>query len=372
MILSYSYLKKVVSMEIDYSLLSRNANILVVDDTVENLALLTRMLKDCGYLARPVPNGRLALQAARSDVPDLILLDITMPEMDGYEVCKLLKQDEHLREIPVLFISALSQTSEKLKAFEVGGVDYITKPFQFEEVKARVETHLKLHHLQIGLEEQVKKQVGEIVELQMGMIFGLAKLAEARDNDTGKHLERIQILCRLFADDLQNNSKFSVHINEAYCDRIFHASPLHDIGKVGIPDSILLKPGKLTPEEFEIMKTHTAIGAQTLRQVQQRFPVNEFVKMGIKIAQSHHEKWNGQGYPDGLSGNDIPLSARIMAIVDVYDAVRSKRVYKPPMTHQEACEIIRHDSGSHFDPELTEVFAKLNGKFEEVWTGLQE
>jgi putative two-component system response regulator len=357
-------------VEINYSLLSENANILVVDDTIENLALLSRMLKDCGYTARPVPNGRLALQAAKNDRPDLILLDITMPEMDGYEVCRLLKQDDQLKEIPVLFISALSQTSEKLKAFEVGGVDYITKPFQFEEVKARVETHLKLHNLQMGLENQVNKQVQEIVELQMGMIFGLAKLAEARDNDTGKHLERIQILCRLFADDLHKNPKFSSHINEAYCDRIFHASPLHDIGKVGIPDNILLKPGKLTPEEFEIMKTHTTIGAETLRQVQQRFPINEFLKMGIKIAQSHHEKWNGQGYPEGLSGNAIPLCARIMAIADVYDAVRSKRVYKPPISHQETCEIIIQGNGSQFDPDLIEVFTKLNEKFNEVWTGM--
>lgn len=359
-------------MEINYTLVSENADILVVDDTVENLTLLTRMLKDCGFQSRPVPNGRLALQAAKSQKPDLILLDITMPEMDGYEVCRRLKQDPELREIPVVFISALSQTSEKLQAFEVGGVDYITKPFQFEEVKARVETHLKLHRLQINLEQQVDKQVNDISKLQMGMIFGLAKLAEARDNDTGKHLERIQILCKVLADELVNHPDYFEHVNAAYCERIFHASPLHDIGKVGIPDNILLKPGKLTPEEFDVMKTHTSIGASTLAEVKQRFPNNEFIKMGEKIARSHHEKWSGQGYPNGLKGEDIPLSARIMAIVDVYDAVRSKRVYKPPIPHKETCEIIQRDSGTHFDPNLVEVFTSVEKKFREVWESLQE
>jgi len=359
-------------MEIDYSLLAKNANILIVDDTVANLTLLSQMLKNCGYRTRPVPNGRLALQAAKGDKPDLVLLDITMPEMDGYEVCTRLKMDPKLKDIPVLFISALTQTSEKLKAFELGGVDFITKPFQFEEVKARVETHLKLYRLQQGLEDRVKEQVNEITELQMGLIFGLAKLAEARDNDTGKHLERIQILCKILADELSQLPQYASVLDEAYCERIFHASPLHDIGKVGIADNILLKPGKLTAEEFEIMKTHSAIGANTLIEVQQRYPRNKFIEMGIMIARSHHEKWNGMGYPDHLEGDDIPLCARIMAIVDVYDAIRSKRVYKPPVSHQETCQILHQDSGKHFDPDLINVFSKLEAGFDEVWSSLQE
>lgn len=358
--------------EINYSLLAEEANIMVIDDTIENLTVLRRMLKDCGYVVRPVPNGRLALQAARGKSPDLVLLDITMPEMDGYEVCRQFKEDPLLREIPILFISALSQTAEKLKAFEVGGVDYIPKPFQFEEVKARVETHLKLYRLQMGLEQQVAKQVKEISELQMGMIFGLAKLAEARDNDTGKHLDRIQALCRLLAGEIYKDPAFRAQMDENYEERIFYASPLHDIGKVGIPDIILLKPGKLSPEEFAVMKTHAAIGAQTLTEVQLRFPNNEFLKMGIKIARSHHEKWNGQGYPDGLSGEAIPLSARIMAVVDVYDAIRSKRIYKAPLSHPETCEIIRRDSGAHFDPALCTVFIRLQDEFETIWSGLQD
>lgn len=359
-------------MEIDYSLMSEDANILVVDDTVENLTLLTRMLKDCGYTARPVPNGRLALQAAASQKPDLVLLDITMPEMDGYEVCRRLKADPELAAIPVLFISALSQTSEKINAFEVGGVDYITKPFQFDEVKARVDAHLKLHRLQMDLKKQVAVQVNEIVELQMGMIFGLAKLTEARDHDTGKHLERIQILCKMLAAELSKKPKYISYIDEEYCERIFHASPLHDIGKVGIPDNILLKPGKLTPAEFEIMKNHTIIGAGTLEELRNRFPNNKFIDMGIKIARSHHEKWDGSGYPDGLSGEDIPVSARIMAIVDVYDAVRSKRIYKPPYNHLFTREIILGGSGHQFDPALVEVFCGIQNDFSRIWDTMQD
>jgi putative two-component system response regulator len=357
---------------LNYSLISEQAEILVVDDTIENLTLLARMLKDCGFIARPVPNGRLALQAAKASRPDLILLDITMPEMDGYEVCRQMKSDPQLREIPVVFISALSQTSEKIKAFEVGGVDYITKPFQVEEVRARVETHLNLHRLQMGLEDQVAKQVEEIVALQMGMIFGLAKLAEARDNDTGKHLERIQTLCRLFANALHQRPKYASHVDAAYCERIFHASPLHDIGKVGIADAILLKPGRLTPSEFAVMKTHASIGAQTLREVSLRFPTNEFLRMGIKIAQSHHEMWDGQGYPNGLRGEAIPLSARIMAIVDVYDAVRSKRIYKAAVSHPETCRLIEDAAGRHFDPELVEVFVQLKDEIYDTWETLNK
>jgi putative two-component system response regulator len=195
-------------MEINYSLLSEGVNILVVDDTPANLALFIRMLKDCGYLVRPVLNGRLALQAARQQVPDLILLDITMPEMDGYEVCRRLKQDPQLCEVSVIFISALSQPSEKVQAFNEGGLDYITKPFHFEEVKARIQTHLKLHRLQLDLKGQVSRQVKEISESQMGMIFALAKLAEARDSETGKHLERIQVLCRMLSEQLMSDSKY--------------------------------------------------------------------------------------------------------------------------------------------------------------------
>ncbi|HEX7597864.1 MAG TPA: response regulator, partial [Polyangia bacterium] len=270
--------------------------ILIVDDTPENLRVLLELLKQQGYKARAVPNGRLALQAASNEPPDLILLDIMMPEMDGYDVCRLLKQDEKLREIPVIFLSALGDTMDKVRAFDAGGVDYVTKPFQFEEVRVRVETHLRLRRLQVQLEshnrqlqDRVDEQVREISESQMATIVALARLAESRDKGTGKHIERVQIYCRLLAARLRESpGRPASRVNEAYIENIFRASPLHDIGKVAIRDSILLKPGPLTPAEFDEMKLHTTMGAQTLEEVQKAYPKNGFVRMGIEIARSHH------------------------------------------------------------------------------------
>jgi putative two-component system response regulator len=247
-------------------------NILVVDDTPENLRVLLELLKQQGYKARAVPNGKLALQAASSEPPDLILLDIMMPEMDGYEVCRRLKQDDKLCEIPVVFLSALGDTLDKVHAFDVGGVDYVTKPFQFEEVRARVETHLRLRRLQVQLEQhnrqlrdRVEEQVREISDSQMATIVALARLAESRDKGTGKHIERVRIYCRLLASQLREHPGRQERVDAAFIENIFRASPLHDIGKVAIRDSILLKPGPLTPEEFDEMKSHTTLGAQTHR-----------------------------------------------------------------------------------------------------------
>lgn len=355
------------------------SDILIVDDTTANLKVLSEMLKNQGFKARAVPSGRLAIQAAINNPPDLILLDINMPEMNGYEVCKILKENDKLKEIPVIFISALTETLDKVKAFCVGGVDYITKPFQFEEVKARVETHLKLSKFQmelerknINLKEIVSQQVQDISNLQMTTIFAMAKLAQSRDDDTGKHLERVQLFCKLLAEQLGQSLKYKNSINEEFIENIINASPLHDIGKVGIPDNILLKPGKLSIEEFEIMKTHAMIGAETLEEVKSRYPKNDFITMGIDIARYHHEKWNGSGYPMGLIGEQIPLCARIMAVVDVYDALKSKRVYKPAFSHRDSCEIIYKGNGVHFDPDLVQAFKEIEEQFEKAWESHQD
>lgn len=352
-------------------------NILIVDDTLENLQVLSGMLRDSGYKARPVPSGHLAIQAAMAEPPDLILLDIMMPEMNGYEVCEKLKSTPELQEIPVIFMSALTETLDKVKAFKAGGVDYITKPFQYEEVKARVETHLSIHSMRRDLEKYnkyleqvVQEKVKEITEHQMATIFALAKLAESRDDDTGKHLERVQSLCELLAKCLKEDSIYSQGISDSFIKNIYYASPLHDIGKVGIPDSVLLKPGKLTPEEFVIMKTHAAIGANTLEAVKGRFPNNSFIETGIEIAHYHHENWNGTGYPSGLSGTAIPLSARIMKLTDVYDALRSKRVYKPALPHEEAKKIILQGEGTQFDPEIIRVFSTHDKLFEQAFNNM--
>lgn len=349
------------------------SNILIVDDTPANLRLLAGMLGEEGYRVRPVPNGRLALQSAAADPPDLILLDINMPEMDGYETCRRLKADPVLKTIPVIFVSALSETLDKVKAFGAGAVDYITKPFQVEEVLARVETHLinrQLHRqLEIhnrNLQALVADQVREIADSHIALILALSKLAESRDDDTGKHLERTQRYCRILAERLRREPEFCILIDDEFVDNIFHSSPLHDVGKVAIPDAVLCKPGKLTDDEFAVMKTHTIRGADTLRTVAQSYPNNSFVNMGIEIARSHHEKWNGTGYPDSLAGEDIPLAAAIMAVADVYDALTSKRCYKEAMPHDKSAAIILKDRGTHFAPRVVDAFGAMLDEFDRV------
>lgn len=347
--------------------------IMIVDDTPANLKLLTEMLQGQGCRVLALPDGAKALAAAARRPPDLILLDITMPEMSGFEVCERLKADPALRDIPVIFISALTETADKVKAFSAGGVDYVTKPFQFEEVHARVRTHLRLRTLQLeldrrnrDLEQLVKEKVAEISDSQLATIVALANLAESRDETTGAHIERTQALCSLLATALRADPRYAGGVTDAFVESIYHAAPLHDVGKVGISDAILLKPGKLTGAEFETMKTHSTIGADTLQSARRKYPRNVLLNMGIAIARSHHERWDGTGYPDGLAGEDIPLSARVMAVADVYDALRAKRPYKEPFTHAEAVKVIVDGSGTHFDPALVEAFKAVAARFDEV------
>ena len=348
-----------------------------MDDTLANIQILSDMLKQNGYKVRPVLDGKTALQAVQAKKPDLICLDINMPGMNGYEVCETLKKDILFKEVPIIFISALSEPLDKVKAFGLGGVDYITKPFQLEEVQARVETHLRLHRLQNKLEDynqhlldKVREQIQEISESQMATILALAKLAEFRDEDTGHHLDRIQYFCRMLAECVAKNGIYQSVITPNFIDNIFHASPLHDIGKVAIPDKILLKPGKHTPDEFEEMKKHTTIGSEYLETVRSNYPKNGFINTGIEIARSHHEKWDGSGYPDGLAASQIPVSARILAVADVYDAMRSKRPYKEPFSHKTTLNIIAGSSGTHFDPEIIKAFISVNQDFEKTYKQL--
>ncbi len=353
--------------------LPEKTTIMIVDDTPENLKLLEDMLQKKGYNTVAFPRGAMALRAAKKSSPDLILLDIMMPEMDGFEVCHRLKEDEALKDIPVIFISALDDTANKVKAFSEGGVDYVSKPFHEEEVLARVGTHLDLRRSQnelqkysLHLEELVDEKMKEISESQVATIHALSNLAEHRDDDTGQHINRTQHFCKLLAEQLRQNPKYTQRITDSFIYNIYCAATLHDIGKVGIPDNILLKPGRLTNYEFEIMKDHVMIGVRTLESVQKDYPNNEFINMGVRLTRSHHEKWNGSGYPDGLVGEDIPLCGRIMAVADVYDALRSKRPYKEPFTHEKAMEIIRKDTGTHFDPDVAEAFIVLEKEFARI------
>ena len=354
--------------------------ILIVDDSPEAVEVLSNALPK-NYKRQVALSGDKAIKLLeKSEVlPDLILLDVMMPVMDGYEVCRRIKQDERFKEIPVIYLSSLSDTKDKVKAFKNGGVDYIEKPFQFEEVRARVDMHLRLRFFQKELEKHntnlkkmVEDQVKEISESQMATIFAMAKLAESRDNDTGAHLIRIQVFCRLLAKKLQVNSIYQDKIDADYIDNLEKASPLHDIGKVGIKDAILLKPGKLTQDEFEEMKKHTTIGADTLEEVYQKYPANYFIKTGIEIAKSHHEKWDGSGYPEGLSGEKIPLAARIMAMADVFDALHSKRVYKEAYSDEKTKAIIVTGRGKHFDPLIADAFLELEQDFDNTYAAFTD
>jgi putative two-component system response regulator len=363
---------EIVTMETYFEdLEGRAPTVMVVDDTPANLKLLGSMLGKRGYRVQAFPNGRLALRSARATTPDLILLDISMPEMDGYEVCRLLKEDPETRDVPVLFISARTETDDKLRAFSVGGLDYVTKPFQFDEVHARVSTHIRLRSLQLKtskyanhLEEMVQAKVAEISAAQAATIHALAGLAESRDDDTGEHILRTRTYCRMLALELLAENAFADELCPAYVSTVFEAAALHDIGKVGIPDAILLKPGRLTQEEFTVMKRHVSVGGATLAKVSAMYPDNQFVRMGLDIARYHHERWDGNGYMAGLSGSEIPLSARIMAVADVYDALRSERPYKPAFSHAKAAGIIVEGGGSQFDPTVVAAFKRIADQFE--------
>ena len=353
-------------------------DILVVDDSPANLTFLLKVLGGKGYCVRPVLSGASALEAARAVRPDLLLLDIAMPEMDGFEVCRRMKADPSLRDVPIIFLSAHTATQEKLKAFRHGGLDYITKPFQVEEVEVRVETHLRLRRAQVELEHRnrhlaqlVEEKVKDISESQMATIFAMVKLAESRDDETGQHLWRVRAYCQALAQALRGAADIPP-ISDSFVRDLISAAPLHDIGKVGIPDLILLKPGRLTPEEFEIMKTHTTIGARTLEEVRQAYPKSSFIGLGVELAQSHHERWDGTGYPCGLAGAAIPLSAQIMALADVYDALRSPRRYKPSFDHAMALRILTRGDArakpTQFNPALLSVFLGIAGEFDAIYS----
>jgi len=347
-------------------------SILIVDDTPTNLSVLAQMLLMQGYQTQLAPNGNAIVQVAEKELPDLILLDIRMPGQNGYEVCRQIKQNSRLKDIPIIFLSGLAETDDKVRAFKAGGVDYITKPFHFEEVRARVETHLTLRRLQLKLkarnqhlETLVEERFKEISNSHLASIFALAKLAESRDDEMGKHLERVQTFCHLLTVRLRRHPRYKKEINDEFSENMYHASPLHDIGKVAIPDQILIKRGKLTKEEFGVMKSHADHGARTLEAVRQKYPNNALLNMGIAISRHHHEKWDGSGYPLGLEGESIPLSARIMAVADVYDALRSARSYKPAFSHETSSEMILRESGTHFDPDVVGAFVELQDQFKE-------
>jgi putative two-component system response regulator len=340
--------------------------ILVVDDTPENIEILRQTLRD-EYKVRAALDGHKALQIAASEPPpDLILLDILMPGLDGYEVCRRLKAEARTAHIPVVFVTALDTSGDEAHGLELGAVDFVRKPFEPALVKARLHNQLELKRYRDHLEELVAERTRELALTRQVTIEAMGTLAEYRDPETGGHIKRTQGYVRLLAQCLSKHPRFSAYLQAATIDLLYLSAPLHDIGKVAVRDSILLKPGKLTKEEFEQMKRHVIYGCQAIEVAESKLGNNSFLRVAKEIAASHHEKWDGSGYPQGLAGDAIPIAGRLMAIADVYDALISKRVYKPPFPHARAIELIIEERGSHFDPDMVDAFVAAEDEFRKI------
>jgi putative two-component system response regulator len=357
---------------------------MIVDDTTANLQVLNDALSKAGYRVRPLRGGRQAVASALAEPPDLVLLDIRMPGLDGFEVCGQLKADERTREIPVIFISALETAEDKVRAFEVGGVDYVTKPFQMPEVLARVATHLALRHslqqikeqqdelrqLNEGLETTVERRTAELISSRLDIVWRLSKAGEFRDEETGRHVMRVGLFAKSLAEALG--------LSSAEANSLFLTSPLHDVGKIGVSDTILLKPGPLTDDERAQMQQHCRIGQAILTEpvLARQFVAdplpdagpdgNPLLRQAATIAVSHHERWDGSGYPNRLAHEDIPLEGRIVALVDVFDALSSERPYKPPFPPERVLKIMSEGCATHFDPAVFDAFWRSRPVFGEI------
>lgn len=362
--------------------------VLVVDDVPQNITLLGELLQP-HYAVRAASSGERALRAAQSEPkPDIILLDVMMPDMDGYEVLQRLHALEQTRDIPVIFVTALDSMESEEQGLEMGAVDYITKPIKPAIVLARVRAHLELKQARDRLANQnewleceVARRMRENLLIQDLSMRALACLAEARDTDTGHHILRTQAYVDILAHQLEYHERFADALADGRLEMLVKAAPLHDLGKVGIPDAILLKPGRLTPDEFEIMKTHAAIGADAIGKAMndalaaadggeaaQASGAFAFLEVAREIAASHHEKWDGSGYPAGLAGDAIPAAGRLMALADVFDALTCTRVYKKSMPIEQARQIITDGRGTHFDPDVVDAYLACHERFAEIAT----
>lgn len=363
-----------------------SATILVVDDQPENRKILSLLLAPMGLTVTEAADGEQALRVCAASPPDVVLLDVLMPVMEGLEALKRLKASPQTEQIPVIMLTGFENKELLTECIRSGAEDYIVKPFQREFLLARIQSSLRKKELydvrtQLmsqmtseveGLKYGIANAVRESSDAQRSVIFALACLAEQRDPETGEHLERVQgyveVLCRAIAQ----HPAYSCLVTDSFIRNLPSASILHDIGKVGVPDAVLQKPGALTPEERVQMQYHAELGARTLNRVSVQFPNNEFVMLGAEIAYTHHERWDGGGYPRKFSGTDIPLSGRIVAIADVYDALRSRRCYKAAMPHEKAVSIITEEAGKHFDPALIEVFQATAHIFNAVYQSLPD
>lgn len=334
------------------------ATILVVDDTAENIDVLSGILRQ-DYKVKAALNGALALKIASSTPPDLILLDVMMPQMDGYEVCRQLKANPDTHHIPVIFVTAKTEEEDEAKGFALGAVDYITKPVSPVLVLARVKSQLTLRDQAKHLESLVQQRTQELHDSRIEIIRRLGRAAEYKDNETGLHVIRMSWFCRFLAE--------AAGKDPAWCDLLYHAAPMHDIGKIGIPDNVLLKPGKLDADEWQIMQRHAQYGADIIGEHS-----SPLLQMAREVAIYHHEKWDGSGYPHGLAGTAIPLSARIVALADVFDALTSERPYKKAWPEQDAVALLEKEAGAHFDPELVPLFISCLPQIRKIQQQYQE
>lgn len=346
-------------------MVSRSKTIMIVDDKQCNRQLFEAICRNEGYCTISRSRGDEVLPAVADCLPDLILLDVMMPGLDGYQVASKLKQDPLTATIPIIMLTALSDHNSMLNGLNTGVEEFLVKPVDGAELRMRVRNMLRIkeytdliNQQNVILEKQVRARSTELQASHIETIFALTRAAEHRDDDTGAHVRRISHFSRSLAEELGMDSEF--------CDMIHYSSPMHDIGKIGIPDSILLKPGKHTPDESAVMQSHCKLGADILLGCE-----SPYLRMGAEIALNHHERWDGSGYPGGLAENSIPLAARIMGICDIYDALRSKRPYKPSIDHASAMEIIVEGDGrtqpNHFDPEVLAVFKRSGKRFEEIY-----
>lgn len=335
------------------------SRILIVDDAPENIRILAESLKN-EYTIMFALNGENALKQAKSSTPpDIILLDVVMPGMNGYEVCRLLKRDSQTHDIPVIFVTAQSETADEARGLHLGAVDYVSKPFRTSLLMNRIANQLELKRHRDRLDILVHERTRELTITQEVTITALATLAEWRDPETGGHIKRTQNYVRTLAAHID---KFDAKTLEL----LYLSAPLHDVGKISTPDAVLLKPTALTHEEYEEIKLHTIRGRDAIAAAERKLGQNSFLMLAREIAYSHHERWDGKGYPCAIAAEDIPLPARIMSLADVYDALVSKRVYKPAMEHEKACSIIQEGRGTQFDPTLVDAFLQLQDQFHRI------
>ncbi|OLN26742.1 Response regulator [Desulfovibrio sp. DV] len=348
------------------------ALVLVVDDVETNIDILVETLGDA-YDVAVAMDGPSALELAAAQKPGLILLDIMMPGMDGYEVCRRLAADPATAGIPVIFLTAMTDVADKARGFALGAVDYVTKPFEPLEIQARVRTHLALtqarHELARQneiLEAKVRERTRELAVTQEAIIEAMACLAEYRDPETGGHIKRTKNYMRLLASTLRGHPRFCRYLTDETIELLYKSAPLHDIGKVGVRDDILLKPGRLNAEEFAVMRRHPAYGRAAIQAASAKLGPNSFLELAEEIAYTHQERYDGTGYPQGLAGEAIPIPGRLMALADVYDALISRRVYKEPFTHAQAVAFILDGRGSHFDPDMVDAFMAVQEAIRQI------